>query len=117
MRHQYNHRVEIQEPVEAQDSDNGDVETTWQTYSLDSDHVLSSVPAEVLTGPGREFPGADTKQAEVDARIAMPWFPGLTQKMRVLWDGNVFDIVSIQTDASARREYRLTCKAGVNNGG
>jgi SPP1 family predicted phage head-tail adaptor len=116
MRHDYRHRVEIQQPAQLQDSETGAIEWTWETVALDSDTLLDAVPAEVLTGPGREFPGADTKQAEVDARIALPWFPGLTQKMRLVWDGQVFDIVSIQTDASARREYRLLCKAGVNNG-
>jgi SPP1 family predicted phage head-tail adaptor len=112
----YRHRVEIQERVEVQDSDTLEITFTWETVALDSDTELDAVPAEVLTGPGRELNAADSKQAEVDARIFMGWFPGLTQAMRVLWDGKTFDIVSIETDATARREYRLRCKAGVNSG-
>ena len=112
----YRHRVSIQERVEIQDPATLDVTWTWATFAIDSDTPLSAVPAEVLTGPGREFNAADAKQAEIDARINLPWFPGLTQDMRLLWDGETFDIVSIETDASARREYRLRCKAGVNSG-
>lgn len=112
----YRHRVAIQERVEVQDSETLETTFTWETFALDSDTDCSAVPAEVLTGPGREFNAADSKQAEIDARINMPWFPGLTQAMRVLWDGKTFDIVSIETDATARREYRLRCKAGVNSG-
>lgn len=112
----YRHRVAIQEQTETQDSETGDIEFTWGTVYLDSDTPLDSLPAEVLTGPGRELQAADAKQAEIAARINLAWFPGLTQKMRVVWEGQNFDIVSIETDATARREYRLKVAAGVNNG-
>ena len=112
----YRHRIEIQERIEVQDSETLETSWTWETFALDSDTECDAVPAEVLTGPGRELNAGDAKQGEIAARINLPWFPGLTQAMRVLWDGKVFDIASIETDATARREYRLTCKAGVNNG-
>ncbi len=112
----YRHRIAIEDQVQAQDSETGDVETTWETVYLDSDTPLDDVPAEVLTGPGREFNAGDTKQAETDARIAFRWFPGLTQRMRIVWEGAVWDILSIDTDLTARREYRLRVKAGVNGG-
>lgn len=112
----YTHRVTIQEKVETQDSETLESSFSWDTFALDSDTELDSYPAEVLTGPGRELNAADAKQGEIAARINMPWFPGLTQAMRILWDGNVFDIVSIETDATARREYRLKVSAGVSGG-
>lgn len=112
----YRHRVEIQERTEAQDSETLESSFSWDTFALDSDTELDSYPAEVLTGPGRELNAADAKQGEIAARINMPWFPGLTQAMRILWDGNVFDIVSIETDSTARREYRLKVSAGVSGG-
>jgi SPP1 family predicted phage head-tail adaptor len=75
-----------------------------------------NVPAEVLTGPGREFNAADAKQAETTARITCRWFPGLEPTMRAVWEGKTYDILSIELDATARREYRLRCKEGTSDG-
>lgn len=110
------HRVEIQEQTETQNSTTGVITKAWSTVYLDSNTPLDSVPAEVLTGAGREFNASGQIQAEVAARINLRWFPGLTQSMRILWDGRVFNIGSIETDVTARREYRLKCTAGVNDG-
>lgn len=107
--HRLRHRVTIQRPVDTQDEYTGDIERSWQT-------VHEAVPAEVLTGPGRELHAAGTKLAETSARINLRWFPGLSHEMRILWDGKVYDIVSIETDATARREYRLHCKDGLTDG-
>lgn len=112
----YRHRVSVQGKVEVQDSETGDIEYEWDDVYLDSDTPLTSVPAEVLTGTGREFNAADAKQAETTARINLRWFPGLLPTMRIVWDGKNFDILSIETDATARREYRLRCKEGVTDG-
>lgn len=112
----YRHRVEFQEQVDEPDSETGAITRTWSTVYLDSDTPLDSVPAEVLTGPGREFNAADAKQAETSARINLRWFPGLLPSWRVLWDGKAYDILSIETDATARREYRLRCKEGLTDG-
>lgn len=110
------HRVAIQERVNVQNSSTGAVTVSWDNVWLDSTTELDSVPAEVLTGPGREFNQSGSEQAEISARINLRWFPGLTQKMRIVWDGNIFNIHSIETDLTARREYRLKCTAGVNDG-
>lgn len=112
----YRHRIRIEEQVETFDSDTGAHARTWDVVSLDSETELSSVPAEVLTGPGREPMVADAKWSETAARINCRWFPGLTQQMRIVWDGRNFDIVSIETDATNRREYRLRVKAGLTDG-
>lgn len=114
--HRLRHRVEVQEQVELQDSNTGAVSISWQTVWLDSNTSLESVPAEVLTGAGKETIEGDARQAETAARINMRWFPGLTEAMRILWDGKVFNIKTIETDATARREYRLRCTAGMNDG-
>lgn len=103
------HRVTIQYQAEAQDTNTGAVTTSWV-------NLYAGVPAEVLTGMGREFQQSASTQAEIAARINMRWFPGLTESMRILWDGKVFNIHAIETDATARREYRLKCTAGVNDG-
>lgn len=106
----YRHRIEFQEQVETRD-DNGGVVLTWQTVE-----GLSSVPAEVLTGPGRELVAANAQQAETVARINCRWFPGLQATWRILWDGHVYNIRPPETDSTARREYRIQCTDGVNDG-
>lgn len=109
------HRITFQEQVETRDSE-GAISITWQNVWLDSETELAGVPAEVLTGPGREFNAAGQVQAETTARINLRWFPGLDPEWRILWDGHVYNIGSIETDATARREYRLRCTGGVNDG-
>ena len=106
----------IQEQVETQNSTTGAMSIAWENVVLDSNTVLDAVPAEVLTGAGREFNQAGAIQGEIDARINLRWFPDLTQAMRIVWDGKIFNIHSIETDLTGRREYRLKCTAGVNDG-
>lgn len=103
------HRVTVQELVEVQNTTTGAVTREWENF-------LSDIPAEVLTGAGREFVQSGATQSEIAARINMRWFPGLTQKHRILWDTNIYNILSIETDMTGRQEYRLKCKAGVSDG-
>lgn len=103
------HRVDIELPTTTQDTITGETTTVWAS-------VLRSVPAQVLTGPGREFMQSGAVQSEVSARINIRWFPGLLPTMRILWDGHTYNIHSIETDATGRREWRLKCTDGVNDG-
>lgn len=114
--HVYRHRVAVQAQVRQIDSDGEDVGHEWENVWLDSDTELAAVPAQVLTGPGREFNAADAKQAETTARINIRWFPGLLPTMRIVWEGRPFDILEIALDETARREYRLRCRDGVSDG-
>lgn len=107
--HRLRHRVDIEKQVHEQNPATGRVKTTWEPF-------MSDVPAEVLTGPGRERVASGAVQAEVAARINLRWFPGLDPSMRVVWDGRKFNISSIETDVTARREYRLICAASVDEG-
>ena len=105
----YRHRIGFQKPVISRDGD--DVTTTW----TDVDNY-TSVPADVLTGAGKELLASGTKLAETDARINLPWFPDLEPTWRVVWEGFIFDITSISSDRTARKEYRLTVQAGLSDG-
>lgn len=104
----YRHRVHIQRPVYTQDPDTGEALVTWETVEV-SGVGLSSVPADVLTGPGRESRTSGTTTAEVSLRVNLRWFPGFDPSWRILWNGFAYDVRSVETDASARREYRLSC--------
>lgn len=105
----YRHRVTIQRKVTTRDPSDGSVIVDWFDFQTD-------VPAEVLTGPGRELRAANADQAETVARINMRWFHGLTSQMRILWDGNIYNIKPPETDSTGRREYRVQCTDGVNDG-
>ena len=111
------HAVTFQEQVSERDSD-GVLRVSWQDVWLDSETALVDVPAEVLTGPGREFLQSGQMQSDIAARIRVPWFPGgIKSSWRVLWDGQVFNIKGIpDLDPSGRREYRIKCTAGLNDG-
>lgn len=109
------HRITFQEQVETRDSE-GAVSIGWETVWLDSETELADVPAEVLTGAGREFNASGKVQSEIAARVACRWFPGLDSSWRILWAGQVLNIGGVETDATGRREYRLRCTAGVTDG-
>ncbi|MGQ2994281.1 phage head closure protein [Variovorax sp.] len=103
------HRVTFQDQKESQNQSDGETLITWVDFKTD-------VPAEVLTGPGREFIESSAKQAETDARITTRWFPDLKQRMRVVWDGRFYNITGMETDRTGRREWRLRCVEGASDG-
>lgn len=114
--HRLRHRITFQEQVNTQDPNTGAVTLSWENVWLDSSTELKDVPAEVLTGPGREWVGAGTINAETAARINLRWFPGLNTAWRILWDGQVYNIQSKETDVTGRQEWRLRCVDGPSEG-
>lgn len=120
--HRLRHRVTFQHKAEPQRNEDGFIipgSGGWQTVTLADGTKLENVPAEVLTGPGKEWVGSGAPQAETSARINLRWFPADERDMaswRVLWDGRVYNITSADTDATARREWRLRCVYGPTEG-
>lgn len=107
----YRHRIDLQHKVLGDpDPLSGHQAEGWESFTT------QLIPAEVLTGPGRELRAAGAEHAETDARINFRWLPGVTQQMRVVWDGKTYNITGIEYDATARREIRLTCVEGRNDG-
>lgn len=109
--HRLRHRIHFQHKLP--DTVNADGLRTaggWATVVLDDGTSLDAVPAEVLTGPGREWIAAGATQSEVSARINCRWFPASERDMsawRILWDGRVYNVTSVESDITARREWRL----------
>jgi len=98
----------------------GLINETWQIVDIPGVGLLENIPAQVLTGPGRdEAMQSGQKQTEVVARIRLRWFPGgIDPAWRIIWDGQLFNILGLaETDATARREYRIKCRAGKGKGG
>lgn len=103
----YRHRVTLEQLVNSgKDPITGLPTAAWGVFK-------ANVPAEVLTGPGKETVAADVERATTDARINIPWMPGVVETQRIVWEGKRFDITSITLDATARREIRMACTAGI----
>ena len=105
----YRHRVKVMESVPVQDQTTGDMVTYWQALALDSSVTLDSVPADVLTGPGRDFREAGAVQSDVVLRVSFRWFDGLLSTHMIEYLGLGYEIRSIEKDATGRLEYRVQC--------
>lgn len=120
--HRLRHRVTFQVNRPAQRDSNGfPVPGTggWQAVVLPDGTRLEDVPAEVLTGPGREWVGSGAPQSDTSARINVRWFPADEREMaawRLLWDDQVYNITSAETDVTARQEWRLRVNYGPSKG-
>lgn len=108
------HRITFQRQVE--ERADGVLSVSWESARLDDGVELVDVPAEVLTGAGREAVMSGQMQSSTVARITCRWFPGLDASWRILWDGKTFNISTFETDRTSRRELRITCTAGLNDG-
>lgn len=106
------HRIEIQEPVEVQDSDTGDVTFEWDTIEGGK-----SVPASIEPLSAREFLAASATQSKVVARITIRYRAGITAKMRCLHGSRIYNIEGVLADPDSGLEWlTLPVSEGTNNG-
>lgn len=110
------HRIEIQKLVMGEpDPNTGHSKNEWVNIFGDGIRV----PAEVLDGAGREPFMAGTIQAETDARITFRHFAisrADLMKCRIVYQGIYYDVIDAARDATLRREWRVRCKEGANDG-
>lgn len=99
------HSIKFQRPINVQDPESGEDVTTWQDVP-----GRTAVPAQVLTGPSPEAIRAGAKYDDIDLRVNLWWFDGLTSAWRVVWQAQSYDIVSVSMDVTAQKEWRLVCK-------
>lgn len=119
LRYRLRHRITIEMLILEQDAVTGEVTKSWAAVSLDDGNQLINVPAEVLTGVGKETLQSDSNQENLSARINMRWFPADMIEMyrwRIRWNGILYNIKSVETDLTGRREWRLRCDAGLTDG-
>jgi SPP1 family predicted phage head-tail adaptor len=106
----YNKRATIQRLVAgspAQDA-YGAPNETWQDFKA----VWAGI--EPLTG--REYFAQQQIQNEVNIRVRIRYLSGVTEKMRVVYRGRIFDIESIIDEQEAHRELILMCSEGGRDG-
>lgn len=96
------HRVTVEHRAETRD-DYGGVTTAWTVFA-------SSVPAAILPVSGREFFQAEANQAEVSTKIVMRELAGLLPSMRILHDGQQYNIRAILPDATLKRHVVCMCE-------
>ena len=83
--------------------------TTWST--------LSEAWAAIEPMSGRELELAQAVSAEVTHQVTIRYRPGITQAMRIVYNGRVFDIHSVLDADMRHREMVLMCGEGLNQGG
>jgi SPP1 family predicted phage head-tail adaptor len=81
---------------------------TWSTFA--------TVWAKVSPLKGREMIAAQAAQSEVTTRIKTRWISGVTTGMRIVYDGQNFDIISAIDPNEAHEELQIMAKTGTSEG-
>lgn len=101
-------RITIQSQITTVNSF-GESVTEWEDYALRW--------AQIVDLSGNALLLAQQIQSEVRTRIVVRFDPAIRESMRVLWDGFVFDIKSVQRDPDTGREWlTMMCSRGLSAG-
>jgi len=100
----FRHRITIQEHVTDQDEAGQPVDM-WQD--------VATVWGAVEPLRGREYFAAQQVQAEVTTRIRIRYRRGIRPEMRVLYDGRLFNILSVIDPEERHVELQLMCREVV----
>lgn len=104
------HRITIQERNNWQDPTTGEIKLCWES-------VCKDIPAEVLTGAGKESVQDNAEVGTTAARITVRWMPlDKPEQKRIVWGGLVFNVKTAISDATNRRWLRFECVHGENDG-
>lgn len=95
------HRVAIERATFAQNS-LGENVPTWA--------ILATVWGSVDPLRGREAFMIQQYQADADFRIRIRFYPGITTKDRLVYNGRVFNIININNLAERDRTLEIICK-------
>ena len=103
------HKVTIQEPVKSQDPETGAVINGWRD--------VVTVWAEITDLSAREFIAAQAVNSAVTTRIVIRFRRGVTNRNRIMYQGDIYNITGVLADNRSGREYlTLPCVKGVNDG-
>jgi SPP1 family predicted phage head-tail adaptor len=97
----YKQRITIQDPARLKNS-TGEVESVWTEHS--------SRWAEVRELSGSERYIDPVVMETASHQVKMRYEPGITQDMRILYDGKTLDIRSIIDPDERKRELVLICR-------
>lgn len=103
------HRITFQEQTHTQDATTGEDLVAWVNW-------LADEPAEVVPLSGREFIQSGANQSGVVARMTVRWRAGVLPTMRIVFDGQNYNIHPALPDPTNRRWLTLMVERGVNDG-
>lgn len=103
-----NQRITVQERIEDQDSDTGDITFEWVTFA--------ELWAKAEPAVGREFEAAAALQAQKPVKFTTRWRDDLDESMRIVWRATTYNIRSIADIKGKRREMLIYAEGGVNDG-
>lgn len=98
-------RITIQSATVAQDASGEEIET-WSTYR-------DGVAAEYLPVSGQEQFDAHQRLATAVARFRIRYRTDLTREMRIVYDGELWDITHLEEDRRYDRRQFLVVTAKV----
>ena len=99
---QLRHRVTLQQKGSVTQNEFGEEVISWTTVDI--------VWASVEPLRGREFIQAKQEQAMIDTKIRMRHRDGVTPVLRAVWNGRVYDILSVVRPEERQREIELMCR-------
>lgn len=102
------HRITIQSRTLTQGV-NGEPVETWGTY-------LADHPAQVTPLSGKEFIAAGAQRGQVSARVTVRYDSGITELMRLTFEGVTYSIHAVLPDPTFRRHMNLMVAEGVSDG-
>ncbi len=95
-------RITIQQSIETED-DEGGRSATWS-------NLVADLPAQYLPVGGAEkfSQDADRRRATANCRFRIRYRTDLTRKMRLTFDGDTWDVLHFEEEAShSRKQYML----------
>jgi SPP1 family predicted phage head-tail adaptor len=95
-----NKRITIEEPVGTIGA-SGEVTRTWGT--------IASVSAKIESLTGQETAAARLIDATTSHRVTIRWRPGLSPKMRLVYDSRVFNIGSMVNTDERNEDLVIDC--------
>lgn len=108
------HRIDIEQLATDTSGDlpqdeHGDPIQNWIPWA-------TGVPAQKVVGQSRELAG-QVIVSEWKTRFRIRWRPGLVATMRILHDGDIWNIAGVEPDSDSGRDFVwLPVTAGVNEG-
>lgn len=104
-----NRKITLESLTQTRDVEGGLVDS-WTTFATPWAKVSN------LSGNERRVTDHGGKVGEARTEFVIRYLPGVTSKMRVSYDGKLYDIVHVNDFGEAHRFLVLTCSTGVNDG-
>ena len=103
-------RVTIQQLVTGSPTQNagGEQEDVWTT--------VHTVWASVRPLRGRELFAAQQINSEISSTVQIRYRAGITSKMRLSYDGRLFDILAVVNPDERNEQLVLSVREGINDG-